>query len=107
MGRIIVPESETILDKEFSVLDRGSVRLVDYLCVDARIVAAARVSYGPGTTSVREMEKALTPVAFQVFEDILHSVRLSRSLGNRLRELLWSRAQTSPEVAYILGELEQ
>jgi thymidylate synthase (FAD) len=54
MARIVVPEAEAILDKEFSVLDRGFVRLVDYLGGDARIVAAARVSYGPGTKTVRE-----------------------------------------------------
>ena len=54
MARIVVPEAEAILDKEFSVLDRGFIRLVDYLGGDARIVAAARVSYGPGTKTVRE-----------------------------------------------------
>jgi len=58
MARIITPEAEAILDKEFRVLDRGFVRLVDYLGGDARIVAAARVSYGPGTKGVRE-DKAL------------------------------------------------
>jgi thymidylate synthase (FAD) len=36
------------------VLDHGFVRLVDYLGGDARIVQAARVSYGDGTKSVRE-----------------------------------------------------
>jgi len=54
MARIIVPGAEAILDKEFRVLDHGFVRLVDYLGGDDRIVAAARVSYGPGTKSVRE-----------------------------------------------------
>lgn len=58
MARIIVPEADAILDKEFPVLDRGFVRLVDYLGGDGRIVAAARVSYGLGTKSVRE-NKAL------------------------------------------------
>jgi thymidylate synthase (FAD) len=58
VARIVVPEAEAILDKEFPVLDHGFVRLVDYLGGDARIVAAARVSYGPGTKSVRE-DKAL------------------------------------------------
>ena len=43
MAHIIVPEAEEILDKEFTVLDRGFVRLVDYLGGDARIVQAARV----------------------------------------------------------------
>ena len=54
MSRISVPEADAILDKEFRVLDHGFVRLVDYLGGDSRIVAAARVSYGPGTKSVRD-----------------------------------------------------
>lgn len=51
---IVVPEAEAILDKAFPVLNHGFVRLVDYLGGDARIVQAARVSYGPGTKTVRE-----------------------------------------------------
>jgi thymidylate synthase (FAD) len=54
MGRIVVPEAEAILDKEFPVLDHGFMRLVDYLGGDTRIVAAARVSYGHGTKTIRE-----------------------------------------------------
>jgi len=54
MARCIVPEAEAILDKEYKVLDKGFVRLVDYLGGDARIVQAARVSYGEGTKTVRE-----------------------------------------------------
>jgi thymidylate synthase (FAD) len=54
MAHCIVPEAEAILDKEFPVLDKGFVRLVDYLGGDARIVQAARVSYGAGTKSFRE-----------------------------------------------------
>ncbi|MFC1682187.1 FAD-dependent thymidylate synthase [Nanoarchaeota archaeon] len=54
MARINNPEADAILDKEFPVLDRGFVRLVDYLGGDARIVQAARVSYGPGTKTIRE-----------------------------------------------------
>lgn len=54
MGHVIVPEAEAILDKEFKVLDKGFVRLVDYMGGDARIVQAARVSYGEGTKSYRE-----------------------------------------------------
>jgi thymidylate synthase (FAD) len=50
----IAPEAEKILDKEFPVLNHGFVRLVDYLGNDARIVQAARVSYGDGTKSVSE-----------------------------------------------------
>ncbi len=54
MGRCVVPEAEEILDKEFTVLDKGFVRLVDYMGGDQRIVQAARVSYGEGTKTVRQ-----------------------------------------------------
>ena len=54
MARIIVPEAEAILDREYPVLDKGFVRLVDYLGGDARIVQSARVSYGEGTKTFRE-----------------------------------------------------
>lgn len=54
MAHCIVPAAEEILDKEFKVLDKGFVRLVDYLGGDDRIVQAARVSYGEGTKSYRE-----------------------------------------------------
>ncbi len=54
MAHVIVPEAEAILDKEFKVLDKGFVRLIDYLGGDSRIVQSARVSYGQGTKSVRE-----------------------------------------------------
>jgi len=54
MAHIIVPEAEAILDKEFKVLDKGFVRLIDYLGGDKRIVQAARVSYGRGTKTIRE-----------------------------------------------------
>ncbi len=43
-----------MLDEAVPVLDKGFVRLVDYLGGDARIVQAARVSYGEGTKTVRE-----------------------------------------------------
>ena len=56
MPHITTPEAEALLDKEFPVLDRGFVRLVDYMGSDQRIVAAARVSYGTGTKTVREDE---------------------------------------------------
>ncbi len=45
---------DTLLDKEFKVLDHGFVRLVDYMGSDAAIVQAARVSYGEGTKQVSE-----------------------------------------------------
>lgn len=54
MAHCIVPEAEAILDKEFPVLDKGFVRLVDYMGGDSRIVQSARVSYGEGTKSIRE-----------------------------------------------------
>lgn len=54
MGRITSPEAESILDKENKVLNKGFMRLVDYMGGDARIVQSARVSYGNGTKSIRE-----------------------------------------------------
>ena len=54
MAHCIVPEAEAILDKEFPVLDKGFVRLVDYFGGDQRIVQSVRVSYGEGTKSVSQ-----------------------------------------------------
>ena len=54
MPHCLVPAAEELLDREFPVLDKGFVRLVDYLGGDRRIVQAARVSYGEGTKSYRE-----------------------------------------------------
>ncbi|MFZ3084284.1 FAD-dependent thymidylate synthase [Rhodoferax ferrireducens] len=54
MARIVVPEAEAFLDKEIKVLNKGFVRLVDYMGGDARIVQSARVSYGDGTKTIRE-----------------------------------------------------
>ena len=56
MAHCIVPAAELILDKEFKVLDKGFVRMVDYFGSDQRIVQAARVSYGDGTKSISEDE---------------------------------------------------
>lgn len=58
MAHIKVETAEDILDKTFKVLDKGFVRLVDYMGGDTRIVQAARVSYGGGTKSIRQ-DKAL------------------------------------------------
>lgn len=54
MAHCYSQEAEEILDKEFPVLNKGFVRLVDYLGNDSRIVQSARVSYGDGTKTVRE-----------------------------------------------------
>ncbi|MFA6504903.1 MAG: FAD-dependent thymidylate synthase [Treponemataceae bacterium] len=54
MAHCVVPEAEEILDKEFPVLNKGFIRLVDYLGGDERVVQSARVSYGAGTKSYRE-----------------------------------------------------
>ena len=56
MAHCRVKEAEKILDKPFKVLDKGFIRLVDYLGSDERIVQAARVSYGKGTDSVSKDE---------------------------------------------------
>jgi thymidylate synthase (FAD) len=54
MAHSVSPAAEKILDKKFKVLDKGFVRLVDYLGNDERIVQSARVSYGKGTKTYRE-----------------------------------------------------
>ena len=54
MAHCVVPEAEAILDKEYPVLDKGFVRLVDYFGGDQRIVQSARVSYGEGTKTVSQ-----------------------------------------------------
>jgi thymidylate synthase (FAD) len=54
MAHCVSEEAEKILDKEFPVLDKGFIRLVDYLGSDERVVQSARVSYGGGTKSYRE-----------------------------------------------------
>jgi thymidylate synthase (FAD) len=54
VAHCISPAAEAVLDREFPVLDKGFVRLVDYLGGDERVVEAARVSYGAGTKSYRE-----------------------------------------------------
>jgi len=54
MPHITLPAAENILDKQFQCLDKGFVRLVDYMGGDDAIVQAARVSYGAGTKSINE-----------------------------------------------------
>ena len=54
MAHCIIAEAEEILDRKFEVLDKGFVRLVDYMGGDDRVVQSARVSYGEGTKSYRE-----------------------------------------------------
>lgn len=54
MAHSVVPEAEALLDQEISVLDKGFVRMVDYMGGDQRIVQSARVSYGSGTKSFRQ-----------------------------------------------------
>lgn len=53
MAHQFVDEAEALLDQPIPVLDKGFVRLVDYMGGDQRIVQAARVSYGSGTKSYR------------------------------------------------------
>jgi thymidylate synthase (FAD) len=54
MAHATTPEAEALLDQEIKVLDRGFVRLVDYMGNDKRIAQAARVSYGEGTKSISD-----------------------------------------------------
>src|SRR5712692_1405679 len=54
MARVVNPQAEEILDREYKCLNAGFVRLVDYMGGDESIVQAARVSYGKGTKTVNE-----------------------------------------------------
>lgn len=54
MARAVIEEAEALIDEQIPVLDKGFVRLVDYMGGDQRIVQAARVSYGEGTKSFRQ-----------------------------------------------------
>jgi len=54
MARAVAPLADLIIDEAVPVLDKGFVRLVDYMGNDDRIVQAARVSYGEGTKTLRE-----------------------------------------------------
>ena len=52
--RAVVPALEEVLYQPLPVLDRGFVRVIDYMGDDAAIVQAARVSYGRGTKKVSD-----------------------------------------------------
>jgi thymidylate synthase (FAD) len=53
-NRPTVPAAEAILEKPYKCLDKGFIRLIDYMGSDSSIVHAARVSYGVGTKKVSE-----------------------------------------------------
>lgn len=55
----INPALDQILGNTFRCLDKGFVRLVDYMGDESSIVQAARVSYGSGTKTVREDEQLI------------------------------------------------
>lgn len=52
--RPTVPAAEHLLFQPLPVLDHGFVRLIDYMGDDDAVVQAARVSYGRGTTRLRD-----------------------------------------------------
>lgn len=52
--RPISEGGEKWIDKEIKCLDKGFVRLVDYMGNDEAVVQAARVSYGKGTKKISE-----------------------------------------------------
>ena len=54
LARVRVAELDAILGREFSVLDHGFIRVIDYMGNDTSVVQAARVSYGTGTKSTRD-----------------------------------------------------
>jgi len=52
--RATVSEIDDLLYKQFPVLDKGFVRVIDYMGSDQSIVQSARVSYGQGTKKLRQ-----------------------------------------------------
>ena len=52
--RAVAPGIEKILYDTIPVLDRGFVRVIDYMGDDSAIVQAARVSYGKGTKQTNQ-----------------------------------------------------
>src|ERR671910_143294 len=52
--RTVVPALEELLWEPLPALDKGFVRVIDYMGDDAAIVQAARVSYGRGTKKVSD-----------------------------------------------------
>lgn len=57
-GRPTVLALEELLGQEIKILDKGFIRVIDYMGNDESIVQAARVSYGAGTKHVSQ-DKAL------------------------------------------------
>lgn len=57
-GDTLIPprskELDDILGQTFPVLDKGHIRVIDYMGTDASVVQAARVSYGKGTKKVSD-----------------------------------------------------
>lgn len=71
--------AETMLQKEIKVLDKGFVRLVDYMGTDNCVVQAAQVSYGLGTKKgsdtrslIRYLLKHWHTTPFEMAEVKLH-----------------------------------
>lgn len=54
--RATVKELEEIISMPLKVLDKGEIRLIEYMGCDQTIVNAARVSYGQGTVRTRTDE---------------------------------------------------
>ena len=53
-NRVTVKKLEKILYKKFKVLDKGFIRIIDYMGDDSSIVQSARVSYGKGTKKINQ-----------------------------------------------------
>jgi len=52
--RASVPAMNELIGKVFPVLDKGHLRVIDYMGSDEAVVQAARVSYGKGTKAITE-----------------------------------------------------
>lgn len=54
LKRATVPELDSILGEQISVLGDGFIRVIDYMGNDSAIVQMARTSYGSGTKTIRD-----------------------------------------------------
>lgn len=83
MGPVVLPQRsqqmDSILGKTFRVLDKGHIRVIDYMGTDAAVVQAARVSYGKGTktpsddeTLIRYLMRMRHSTPFEMCEIKLH-----------------------------------
>jgi len=107
--RINIPELDELLGEFFPVLDKGFVRLIDYMGGDSSIVRAARVSYGKGTKTIRD-DRSLIRYLFRhehtspfEFPNITFHIKLPIFV---MRQLVRHRTASLNEISLRYSEAE-